>query len=347
MVGCFNISLFSYFDIHRIFDLLSYRMWDFVLWWFDLDFLIFDFNFDFIMCLSFIFIFLIHFFLKLVFSFLINYVICNALVQCNVIKTIVVLSTIGFVTFLFSINLTICLSILELFIALHVLCFHDFTGFFEVTPIILKGITHANITALHTYLMFYYILNVISYLCLVALRFFFSYTYELNLHLDYNITNRKIDLKCKSLNFVWLLYTQYLQSNHLPHLYTYLFKLNVNVLISYTLVLLFYEFTIFYNIQKVNLHLLFLKTTRYLFTLNVRFSITNNKHTFSNITYVHLFTYIIFLINHFGILIKDFSYINFVISYNLIFYTFTYYIIDFNLLLSKWYKKQLTFVVTF
>ncbi len=154
------------------------------------------------MCLSFIFIFLIHFFLKLVFSFLINYVVCNNFIYCNPIKTMITLSTIGFITFLFSINVIICLAVLEIFLVLHILCFHDFTGFFEVSTILLKGKSCSIGKSFHTYLMFYYVLNVISYLCLVALRFFFSYTYELNLHLDYNVTNKKSDLKCKSLNFV-------------------------------------------------------------------------------------------------------------------------------------------------
>lgn len=346
MVGCFNISLFSYFDIHRIFDLLSFRLWDFVLWWFDLDFLIFDFNFDFILCISFLFIFLIHFFLKLLFSFLVNYITLNSHLKSLNLPIIICLTLISFVTFLFNTCLIWCLLVLEIFSTLQIVCFQDFSGFYEILSITSKHCKHTQILNFYIYILFYYVLNIVNTLTIVALRFFFSYSYEYSLHTDYALSHKIVDIRCKNLIALWTLHNNYIKNNFLG-LYHFLQQLNINFLVTFLLTLIFYEFSVFYTSTRLLLTWLFLKNSKNLVHLSIKFTITLGKHQFSNISHIHLFTYIIFLINYYGNFVKDFNYINFILSIYLQLYIYTYYTINFNFILYKWFKKQLNFLASF
>lgn len=346
MIGCFNISLFSYFDIHRIFDLLSFRLWDFVLWWFDLDFLIFDFNFDFILCISFLFIFLIHFFLKLLFSFLVNYITINSHFKILKFPIIVCLTLISFVTFLFNTSLIWCLHILDIFNSIQIVCFQDFTGFYEILSINSKHYKHTQNFSFYIYILFYYILHIVNTLTIVALRFFFSYSYDYNLHTDYTLNHKNVDIKCKNLISLWTLHNNYIKNTFISEYY-FLHQLNINFLVTFLLNLIFYEFSIFYSVTRTYSTWLFIKTSKNLVHLSTRFTIILGKHQFSNISHIHLFTYIIFLLNYYGNFIKDFNYINFIISPYLQLYIYTYYTINFNLILTKWLKKQLNFLSSF
>lgn len=346
MVGCFNISLFSYFDIHRIFDLLSYRTWDFVLWWFDLDFVVFDFNFDFIMCISFIFIFLIHFFLKLLFSFIVNYVLINSILIIDHIKLLLCTTIINFITFFFVTGILICILLLEVFSSVSTICFQDFIGFFEVSITQLTSFTKTALRITHIYIMFYYILNIVNNVCLVVLRFFFSYMYENFMHTDYIINTNSINVKCMNLSFLWIINGFYI-INNLTNIYNYAKILGIFVICMFTLVGIFYTFLLFIATMNAPSRLLFLKSIRYLNTLEIKFTVAKYKGLFSNITYLHLFTYIIFIINYFSIIIKDFNYINFVLSTFTSFHIFTYYVKDNNTILKRWFKKQLSFITSF
>jgi len=346
MIGCFNISLFAYFDIHRIFDLMSYRVWDFVMWWFDLDFLLFDFNFDFIMCLSFIFLFLIHFFLKLVFSFIINYILLNNIIHALNYRILLCTNSISFITFFFSMGIHICIAVIELFITLHTICFQDFTGFFEFLSIHNKIYKRLNINSTYMYIMFYYSLNILNFLCVVTLRFFFSYTYNTINYTDYNVNIKSLEIRIKDLSTLWIAQGSYIKADFL-NFYFYIHKININVLIIFTLIILFYNFTVFYVLNKQEVKVLFLKNSKYLHILSIKFTLHSGRHSLHNITYVHLFMYIIFIINYFSMIVKDFNYINFILLPYLVMYLFSHYIIDFNSNVKKWYKKQLQFITNF
>ena len=119
------------------------------------------------MCLSFIFLFLIHFFLKLVFSFIVNYILLNNIVSYLNYKLILCINSISFITFFFSIGIHVCLNVLEIFTIMNTLCFQDFTGFFEFLNIHNKLYKKLNISNTYLYIMFYYILNIINFLSLV------------------------------------------------------------------------------------------------------------------------------------------------------------------------------------
>lgn len=69
-MGCFNITALTNFDANRIFDLTHYRIWDLVLWWYDLDLIIFDFFIDFFNSISYLLLFINTFFYKIFFNFL-------------------------------------------------------------------------------------------------------------------------------------------------------------------------------------------------------------------------------------------------------------------------------------
>jgi hypothetical protein len=345
MIGCFNIALFSYFDIHRIFDLISCRMWDFILWWFDLDFLLFDFNFDFILCLSFIFIFLIHFFFKLLFSFLINFIVVNK--AFNVYKifiTFLVQSIIYFLTYILLVGVFYMFQILEIYIYLNIICFSDFTSFSDVLCIQNKtsNITSKQLT--YIYIMFYYVLMILTKFYLLLFRHFYTQTYTHQTYVDQIVTNKSIDITSVSILPLYVLDNNHLY-NTSCNIYSYLILLNINTLLLQNMTCIFYMFLIFNYVHKSVIYLQVLKISKYLYQLNSNYILLFHKNIFSNILFIYLFIYIIFLINFLGVFIKDFNYIVININALLIIVLFSIKLLNFNTIINYWFKKQLNLVL--
>lgn len=314
MVGCFNISLYMNFDVHRIFDLIMFRLWDFVLWWFDLDFILFDFNFDFILCLSFLFIFLIHFFIKVIFSFLSNYIVFNTIINIfeRALKGIIFL---GFITFFFISSLLFCTKALELYFMTRRLCFIDFIGFHELSKNNIYCIEYTT-TVSYFFMLFYFTLTIINYILFILTRFFFSKSYCINLNVDYVVSITAIDIKYINIMTALIITSKINTSGMLYFLYAYTLTTKLNIILINSLISIFYAyknkmFTVENNIVLNN----FKKTTRYLYNMNICYSIIVYKNIFSNVTLLFIVNYIIFTINFFGTFIKDFIHINIVLNY--------------------------------
>lgn len=345
MIGCFNISGFSYFDIHRIFDLISCRLWDFILWWFDLDFLLFDFNFDFILCLSFIFIFLIHFFFKLLFSFLINFIIINKTFHTykNYIN-FTITCVIHFLSYILLIGTFYLFHIIEIFTFLNTICFVDFTSFSDNTYLENKNYKSYNTQISYIYLMFYYMLILITKFYLLLFRHFYTQSYINQSYVDQINTNKTLDLNNITTLPIYII-EHIAINNTLNNIYLYLILLNCNLLITQNMILIFYIFNVFNYNHKNNIYLQILKINKYLYNLNNNYIILFYKNIFSNIVFIYLFIYIIFLINFLGIFIKDFNHIVITVNNTLLLLIFSIKIINFNTILCYWYKKQLHLIL--
>lgn len=60
LMGCLNISILNVFDINRGFELLSFRVWDTTVWWFDVEILFFDFSSEILLCTTMMYVFLMN-----------------------------------------------------------------------------------------------------------------------------------------------------------------------------------------------------------------------------------------------------------------------------------------------
>lgn len=344
MIGCFNITLFSYFDIHRIFDLILCRLWDFVMWWFDLDFLLFDFNFDFILCISFIFLFLLHFFLKLIFSFLVNFINFRNNAQNPITSVLYNYYFVSFITFLFIFGLFYVLMLLEFYNTLNSLCFFDFDSISSMHVFNEKSYNTSNLSISYLFLLFYYTIFFFTNLYIIILRYFFSYSYVTQIHVDYNVSNKTLDSNMINMCALYIIsavnlyFTQYT-------ILTYTIFLYLNVTITYNMIVIFYMFTIFSSNKVSVFQILLLKSVKYLHNLSILYSICFSKNVFSDLTFIHILVYILFIINVLGSMIKDFNFINFILNFYNTTSFFELNFNDFNNVQYFWMKKQLTYIV--
>jgi len=344
LIGCFNITLYAYFDIHRIFDLIIFRIWDFILWWFDLDFILFDFNFDFILCLSFLFIFLLHFFIKVIFSFLNNFIIFNVL---HLILNIFLLYTnyIAFITFLFVSLLFILLNAIEAYFLLVIFIFSDFSGFSD-TYIIFNAQTTIMQYTTYFYILFYFIINIVNTYWLLILRFFFSQSYYNISNIDIHLSNKLIDITNISLIKLFITACNYLLNTGLIGIYNYLYIIQVNIIISFLILTMFYVYKVFtFNLLTESFKFLIQKKVNHLYNLNLCYSLEFYRNLFSDITFLFLLNYIIFTINFFSSFIKDFTYINVFINIFTVFLLFSFFTFNFSFNNERLFKKQLIYLM--
>lgn len=351
MWGCFNIALYSYFDIHRIFDLVSYRLWDFIIWWFDIDFVLYDFNFDFILCLSYLFLFLIHFFLKLIFSFLYNFIQIH--INFKNIMIIVYFTQyilIYFLSYLLIIGVHNLLLYIELIRRIDNLIFNDFISFTYNNNIIVNSNTQFRSIKLinFNFILFYFVIQIIYYLFMLIIRFFFScgYTYCIFTDIIYNF------IYIYRINVEGLIHLFLIESGYVflqfESLQFNLSILNINTLFLFSMVIIFYMYSIFYleNVFKGK-SWLFIKHVKYLFNLDSCFSLIFSKTLFSNVNFTYLYVYIIFLINFSNNLIKDFNTLIFSTETYNILYMFIRYQQNTSVNNINYYKKQLQYIIFF
>lgn len=64
-MGCLNVSVLNMFDINRGFELLSFRVWDTIVWWFDVEILLFEFSSDILLCTTIMYVFLMNNFTRI------------------------------------------------------------------------------------------------------------------------------------------------------------------------------------------------------------------------------------------------------------------------------------------
>lgn len=199
-------------------------------------------------------------------------------------------------------------QIIEFYIFLNTVCFIDFTSFSDVLYLQNKVVISRLNFMSYIYIMFYFVLVLLTTFYILVFRYFYTYAYISQLHTDYVITNRCIDLNNFSTLHIYVLENTYI-FNYILCLYSHLTIVNINCLIMQSMLFIFYTFTMFYYMHKNVVNLQILKINKYLYQLNINYVVLFYKNVFSTVLFIYLFIYIIFIINFLGIFIKDFSYI--------------------------------------
>lgn len=343
MIGCFNITLYAYFDIHRIFDLILYRIWDFILWWFDLDFILFDFNFDFVLCLSFLFIFLIHFFIKLVFSFFYNFISINSVV--GVFSHIYLYSTyIYYISFLFIFGIVYILLILESCLYICYSFFSDIVTFSEMTSTYKAPTKYQNHIPVFT-ILFYFSLTIIEKLNFLFFRFFFCQSYILHKNQDFHLTNNRLNLKLHSFLNLYLVPVSYIKPGYLYSIYNYYTLLLLNLYMGVSIIGVFYFYSLLtFSTTYVIFNIIAFKSVKYLYNLDICYILLFHRNIFNTITFLFLIAYIVFTINIFSVFVRDFVQINIIFNFINIFLVYFFWYFNFSTNSYFWIKKQLIYL---
>lgn len=300
--------------------------------------MLFDFNFDFILCLSFLFLFLIHFFIKLIFSILVNYIIFNTLL-CITNLIYILFTFITFISFYFISSILYCLKSLELYFNVTTICLVDFLHFSEINSIHENSNIHVNIVNTF-YILFYFILHILNFTTILMIRFFFAISYCILSTTDINTNIKDIEVKNIYGNIALVINNNSTNIYTQKPVYTYLLLIKINIILMNTLIQIFYTYKNMIFFQKKNVDTLyFQKITKHLHKLNICYTLTISKNNFSHISVLMLINYIIFTINFFGLIVKDFTHIN--ITINNFTLLLVYYINNFNFNINIKIKNSL------
>lgn len=134
--------------------------------------------------------------------------------------------------------------------------------------------------------------------------------------------------------------------NVFNNVYYYYLILNINILFLVSLIHLFYIYNaIEFNKDLILFYILTYKLIKTIYTLNVCYTLEFYRHTYSNISIILLLVYTIFLINFFGLFVKDFIHIVINININTINFLYEFNAYNFNNYVYINNKKQLQFII--
>lgn len=321
-MGCFNITTLQNFDANRIFDLTHYRIWDLVLWWYDIDLIVFDFFLDFFNCISFLLIFINTFFYKIFFNFLNFTITINAQCYYHIIKQHYITFLFFYIFFFFNIVLNFLFFYFEIFFFFDLYFTMD-THIISVTYTYLNksnGINN-NTTCFFYFLFFLFILFFFYYIYLFAIKSIFSILCESNntvLDIMYALTTIPINL-VYYFNIFYIMKMNYIVLFHHKNTFFFLSIYNFFLLILFSLI------SVFFLLQNVtlknnkiiykNINIQITKQNKFFFRLENVILITVFKFIKNEIIKYIQINLINFLINFFSYIIKDITYLNSIIYY--------------------------------
>ena len=319
-MGCFNVTALHNFDANRILDLTHYRIWDLVLWWYDVDLIIFDFFLDFFNCISFLLIFINTFFYKIFFNFL------NFTIILNIINVVTILNQtclhffFFYIFFFFNIVFNFILFYYEL------LFFFDL--YFSMDGHLLST-TYTYTTFLETvftikicffyFLFFLFVLCFFTYIYLFSIKSIFSISCDTVMVLD--ILTGLNGIKGATIlyfNVFYILKITYLMYATHIGFYFFLQCFGLFILVLFSLITSFFLLNAI-NLQGYTLYrnvlLKFTKQNKFFFKLENVVVLVVFKF-FKNDIIKHLqINLITFLINFFSYFVKDMTYLNSVIYF--------------------------------
>lgn len=159
------------------------------------------------------------------------------------------------------------------------------------------------------------------------------------------ITNLIINIKHMNLLNALIVDIAYIYNYVLNNIYYYLNKIKINIIFIFSLINMFINYIcIILNNNFKIFNILYYKLIKYLYNLNICYTLVFYRQQFSDITFINILTYTIFIINFFGNFIKDFTYINIILNIHTVFFLYKVYNNNYNINNYKNYKKQLAYI---
>lgn len=303
----------------RVFDLICIRSFDFIVWWFDIDFILFDFIFDVLASITFILIFIIGFFIRLLFSFIFVLLIINSLnfITMSHLVTIYVIVFISalynFINYIFSIGIILTLYYFETIQ----------TGIYLIS---IETISISNNVNQLFGLCSKFWINYCSFIfCLFnfVIQFFFAFIFFIMrslfvIILDFFFSNFDIQFLLQGVKFI---YIDFITLNIIPFnfiwssnisLFSFYFFCNIVYIVCYFLITCLYNYNIlnfgftnwitkvFYNLVAINK-----QNSNLILSILIFF-----KFLFNEIFFIFSFVIIIFVSSLFGFIVKDYMFIS-------------------------------------
>lgn len=196
------------------------------------------------------------------------------------------------------------------------------------------------------FILFYFIINYLQIFNIILLKFFFSKNYYNYQTTDLHISNSVHFFKVGHLLDTIIMLKSYNVTNTGGQLYNFISVLEINALCLYSIMVLFLIYKIFNFIKGLLLiQLNVFKSSKLLFHLEVSFILSIYRNYFNTITIMAILQYIIFLINFFALMIKDFIHVTIYLNFMNVYFLFLNININFNSIKNLYKKKQLTYII--
>lgn len=302
---------------------------------------------EYIVCVTYLFVFLMNFFVKIFFSFLNFLLVINTFLNFPVMDVYVNCMLCVFVTYIFTFLTQFMLHFMELFIMILCFVFLDFISFSTWVPFCVITNTCSITYCFFNFTMFYFIVCLLTTLIFFVTRCLFViylvYSYYLDILYTINILgNALIDPV-----IILIIVFSYV-FNFLTGLYTYVYVLCISFLLVFYVINIYFAFSVFKvccNVFNVN-YMFFVKYTKYLYTLETEVLILCFRFLFFDIFFVLLFVYVLFIINFFGFFVKDFLFVSIFFCFSMFLHNNYVCMINFTLIKNLHLKTQLYYINT-
>jgi hypothetical protein len=346
-MGCFNITALTNFDANRIFDLTHYRIWDLVLWWYDLDLIIFDFFIDFFNSISYLLLFINTFFYKIFFNFL-NFTL---LITC--IYDLYVINSFFYIIFFFYIFFFINIIFNFVFFFFELLFFFD--SFFSMDNH-LYSFQYRHTTTFESvlyfcffyFIFFFFILFFFVYVYMFSIKNIFSIVCDTGCTGDValTVTNFKLFVSY-FFNGFYILKNTFLTQSIYKNTLFFLNFFNLFLIILFSLINSFFINAVFYlNYNRLlkNILVKLMKQNKYFLKLETNVILTIFKFFKNDVIKNLQLNLVTFLINFFNFFVKDITYLNTLNSF--FFFEFFFFYKNFGILknVENILYTQLTYV---
>jgi hypothetical protein len=348
-MGCFNVTALHNFDANRILDLTHYRIWDLVLWWYDVDLIIFDFFLDFFNCISFLLIFINTFFYKIFFNFLNFTIILNLINVVSILNHTCLNFFFYYIFFFFNIIFHFIIFYYELFFFFDL--YFSMDGHLLSTTYTYTSLNDTifnNNVCFFYFLFFLFVLFFFTYVYLFSIKSIFSIVCDSvsNLDIITSINNIKNHI-ILHFNLFYILKITYIMHGVHTGFYFFLQCFSLFILVLFSLINTFFLVNAL-NLQFCTLHknltLKLTKQNKFFFKLENIVVLVTFKF-FKNEIIKHMqINLITFLINFFSYFVKDITYLNSVLYFFFMEMCFTLTIFRNLDNIASTIKTQLTYI---
>lgn len=304
----------------RVFDLICIRSYDFIMWWFDLDFILFDFIFDVLSCITFIFVFIIGFFIRIMFSFIFVLLLNNNIAfLSNVLLVgfcilLFIFIIYNFICYFFTFGVAYLIFFFEFLLLAFKLIVFDFISFSSHVWLMF-GVFKMFFTIFCSYLfsLFYFIIVFLFCFIFFIIRCLFTIIYDyLFFNFDIHLNSHNISILHIDFNELYILTSNYIFNISLSF-FSFFFICSILFILSFYLVSIFFT----YNLASFGVQAILLCTCYWVYINYSRvFSpllsalLVFFKYVYNELFFIFTFILIIFVTSFFGFMVKDFVFLN-------------------------------------
>jgi hypothetical protein len=286
------------------------------MWWFDIDYVLFDFIFDSFVCISYVFTFVIGFFFRLLFSFIFSILCIGNLFFMkltflhNFFYNVLCLVLYCFIQSFFTFNFFILVFLIEFIYLNYLIVFTDLTS---ISCLSFTCSLYTNLVCCYScnfvFSLFYFNLIILFSFIFFLLRCLFSILFDyLFFNFDFFFSGNFLNLTKINFNGLYFLHCMVI----IRFMVCFFFLGVLSVCCSFLVSLYFSMMFLIGKYDFLCIKFIWWSIISYIKSCSCYFSsvILFFKFNFNDIFFFYVFIFVIFICSFFGIIVKDFVFLS-------------------------------------